>query len=248
MINEDLAKQILQKNSNKNKEIVDLKKSIVFELQKIVSFTNKNINDIKKDITAINSIEVRNGIDGKDGTNGQDGKDGVNGNDGLTPKKGVDYFTEDEVDNIIKSVASEIDLTKFATKESLTEYKDSNRDRFIRIEKILNEYLEGLGDMEVEDRKILIQSITGGSDVDLSEYYTHTFETVSKNLKSIPSTLSYTGDDLTSITYSNGIIKTLNYTGDNLTSIVLSGSTPEGIDLTKTLSYVGDDLTEITYS
>lgn len=75
-----------------------------------------------------------------------------------------------------------------------------------------------------------------------------TFETVSKNLDASGATLVYTGENLTSITYLNGIIKTLAYTGDNLTSVVLSGSTPAGINLTKTLSYTGDNLTGVSYT
>lgn len=74
------------------------------------------------------------------------------------------------------------------------------------------------------------------------------FETVSKNLPASGATLSYTGENLTSIAYVNGVTKTLNYTGDNLTSVVLSGSTPSGIDLTKTLSYTGENITSIVYS
>jgi hypothetical protein len=75
-----------------------------------------------------------------------------------------------------------------------------------------------------------------------------TFETVSKNLDANDATLNYTGEDLTSIVYSNGITKTLNYTGTDLTSVVLSGTTPGGIDLTKTLSYIGDNLVGVSYS
>ena len=87
-----------------------------------------------------------------------------------------------------------------------------------------------------------IEFLPGGGGIAVS------FETVSKNLSAIDATLNYTGDDLTSIVYTNGITKTLNYTSGNLTSIVLSGSTPGGIDLTKTLSYTGDNLTGISYS
>jgi hypothetical protein len=74
------------------------------------------------------------------------------------------------------------------------------------------------------------------------------FETVSKNLSAENATLTYSGGNLTSIAYANGITKTLNYSGGNLASIVLSGSTPGGIDLTKTLTYTGSDLTSIAYS
>jgi len=74
------------------------------------------------------------------------------------------------------------------------------------------------------------------------------FETVSKNLDASGATLAYTGENLTSIAYVNGISKTLNYTGENLTSVVLSGTTPGGIDLTKTLSYTGENLTGVSYA
>lgn len=77
------------------------------------------------------------------------------------------------------------------------------------------------------------------------------FEYVSKNIKSWDYSLSYTGDKLTVVVYtenSNTITKTLNYTGDKLTSIVLSGDTPTGIDLTKTLTYTGDQLTSVAYT
>lgn len=75
------------------------------------------------------------------------------------------------------------------------------------------------------------------------------FETVSANLSSVDYTLNYDiNGNITSIDYSNGIIKTFNYTGEDITSIVLSGSTPGGIELTKTLTYVDGDITEISYS
>lgn len=75
-----------------------------------------------------------------------------------------------------------------------------------------------------------------------------TFETVSKNLRSVACTLAYTSGKLTSLTYSNGVVKTLNYTGDVLTSIVLSGATPAGISLTKSLSYTAGVLTGVSYA
>lgn len=77
------------------------------------------------------------------------------------------------------------------------------------------------------------------------------FETVSKNLKTYPYSITCNGDDIDYITYNNGvsqIIKTFNYTLGVLTSIVLSGDTPSGINLTKTFHYTGDDLTSVSYS
>ena len=48
------------------------------------------------------------GDKGTDGLNGADGKDGKNGVDGYTPVKGVDYFTEDEVSEMVQAVLAAI--------------------------------------------------------------------------------------------------------------------------------------------
>lgn len=84
------------------------------------------------------------------------------------------------------------------------------------------------------------------------ESWQETFETVSKNLKTKPYTLAYSGDQLTSITYDLGggqqIVKTFGYTGSKLTSITLSGIIPDGINTVKTLHYTGEALTSVTYS
>lgn len=93
--------------------------------------------------------------------------------------------------------------------------------------------------------------ITFGYKGDTGDSWQQTFETVSKNLINYPSTLNYTGADLTSIDYTTGggtITKTFGYTAGVLTSITLSGDTPAGIATTKTLGYTGDDLTSINYS
>lgn len=69
------------------------------------------------------------------------------------------------------------------------------------------------------------------------------FETVSQNMESLDRSFNYDGDGrLTSvvgvITATASITKTLNYDGDGrLESIVLSGNTPDGINLRKSLSY-----------
>ena len=75
-----------------------------------------------------------------------------------------------------------------------------------------------------------------------------TFETVSKNQKSVDYELVYTDGDLTSIVYANGITKTLGYADGELVTITLSGSTPAGIDLVKTLTYTDGELTSVAYS
>ena len=55
--------------------------------------------------------------------------------------------------------------------------------------------------------------------------FNETFETISKNLKSFPYTISYINDNIASIIYTTdtGIVtKIFNYTNGDLTSIVLS--------------------------
>ena len=77
-----------------------------------------------------------------------------------------------------------------------------------------------------------------------------TYETVSRNLKSYPATLSYTAGELSSISYATpggAVVKTLNRTAGRLASIVLSGALPSGIATTKTLTYSGDTLTGVAY-
>ena len=103
---------------------------------------------------------------------------------------------------------------------------------------------------DVRDFQDLENRVSGLESVP-SSGLSETFETVNKNLKSWDYALNYTGSNLTSIVYTDGvdtITKTLNYTGSDLTSIVLSGDTPSGIDLTKTLTYTGADLTGVAYS
>ena len=74
------------------------------------------------------------------------------------------------------------------------------------------------GAMEVKDSSGSWLPIGTGAASDSPE-----FEKTSKNLASYPYTLTYTGENLTSIAYTTPtpgtITKTLNYTGDVLTSI-----------------------------
>lgn len=78
------------------------------------------------------------------------------------------------------------------------------------------------------------------------------FETVSKNLKTYPYTLTNGVDGVSDITYDIGgglsVIKTFHYTLGILDNITLSGDTPTGIKLTKTFHYIGDELISVTYS
>ena len=58
-------------------------------------------------------------INGKDG---KDGKDGAPGADGYTPVKGVDYFTEEDKQEVVDAV--ELEITEKVTAISITEAED----------------------------------------------------------------------------------------------------------------------------
>ena len=52
-------------------------------------------------------------LKGADGTNGRDGANGVNGTngrDGITPVKGVDYFTEQDIQNFITQIPETVEI------------------------------------------------------------------------------------------------------------------------------------------
>lgn len=74
------------------------------------------------------------------------------------------------------------------------------------------------------------------------------FETVAANLDASGAVLAYSGGDLATITYANGVVKTFAYGPDGLASVTLSGNVPAGIDLTKELTYTAGNLSGFTYS
>jgi hypothetical protein len=81
---------------------------------------------------------------------------------------------------------------------------------------------------------------------------TPSFEIISKNLKSYPYAITYSGKDIDYITYDLGggaaVVKTFGYSGKDLITVTLSGDIPSGIDTIKTLGYTGKDLTSVAYS
>ena len=158
-------------------------------------------------------VEGRDGLNGRDGVDGTDGKpgrDGIDGRPGRDGKDGADGQPGTGI-KTIKSHGSDMEI----------ELTDGSKSRH---------RLAGGGGTP----------FGGSSAPDLSRYVEISFETLSKNLKSVNAVPVYTDGRLTGLNYANGIVKTLNYIGDQLTSIVLSGATPSGISLTKTINYNPD--------
>jgi hypothetical protein len=81
-------------------------------------------------------------------------------------------------------------------------------------------------------------------------FISQTFETLSKNLKSFPYTISYNGTQIANLSYTTGggtMIKALNYSGDLIANIVISG-TYLSETYTKTLTYANTSITGASYS
>lgn len=97
-------------------------------------------------------------------------------------------------------------------------------------------------DRRVSDVQADVDAIISGGTL------AESFETVSKNLRAVDAVLNYSGGDLVSIVYANGITKTFGYSGGNLSTVTLSGATPGGISLSKGFTYSGGDLVAVDYS
>ena len=167
------------------------------------------------------------GRDGQDGTNGQDGtdgRDGVNGTDGRDGKDGLNGVGIREIYVDPDDGHLYVEFTNGRVTDAGLVKGKPGRD---------GKSGHGGG--------LVIQS-GGGSGI------ADTFETVSKNLSASGAVMGYTDGDLTTVTYSNGIVKTLAYSLDGLSSVTLSGNTPGGIALVKTLQYNSPDLSGFTYS
>jgi hypothetical protein len=78
-------------------------------------------------------IDGRDGVDGAPGKDGRDGRDGVDGKvgprgpagkDGKTPKKGKEYFTEEEVEEITRQAIERARIAVSSRTYSLNEMDD----------------------------------------------------------------------------------------------------------------------------
>lgn len=93
-----------------------------------------------------------------------------------------------------------------------------------------------------------ILNIAGSDQTFSPTSISYTFEYLNKNIRSWDAVFSWTGLELTSITYTNGsisVVKTFFYTSGTLSSITLLFN---GTTLTKTLGYSSGKIVSITYS
>lgn len=111
-------------------EIEDERENVIENIQKV---TNEVISRVDEAVSRVedgkDGKDGRDGRDGRDGVDGKNGKDGRNGTDGMTPIKGVDYFTDEEIDNITLDVLSQVPQSKDSTgEEIINKINDVNSD------------------------------------------------------------------------------------------------------------------------
>lgn len=94
----------------------ELRSLIIQDLQKVENLFNQLSDKVDADVekavkTALEEAKASGEFDGQDGQDGQNGQDGQDGQDGYTPVKGIDYFTEAEVNSIATQAVGKISLT-----------------------------------------------------------------------------------------------------------------------------------------
>jgi hypothetical protein len=208
---------------------------VVQGLKKIKSDMEQRFAELDGNIQAKVSA-IQNGRDGKEGKPGREGKQGPAGAvgpagaTGAPGKDGIDGANGVSVAN----ARIDFDGSLIIMLDDGTEINAGEVVPFDVAEKF-SVITNGGGTSQT-----VIDALERKVDV--------SFETISKNLKALNGSFTYTSGVLTSINYGT-ILKTLNYTSGVLTSIVLSGAgLPSGISLTKTLGYTSGVLTSITYS
>jgi len=111
-------------------------------------------------------------------------------------------------------------------------------------------------DSEVQELQILYANLVLGSGTHTTTTtgLAETFETVSKNLKQYPYSLTYdTGDYLTSVRYqisdTSYVMKSLSYNSSGQLYLVgLTGNPVPSVSLFKHLYYSGSNITGVSYS
>lgn len=115
-------------NSNSSESSTEMAMSkeqieaLVKEIVNNSSVSKDNVNSFKESIinSTVDYLRQYNlltaGKDGKDGIDGKAGKDGKDGEDGITPQKGIDYFTEKDIQSMSETILNTI------TKDGLNVY------------------------------------------------------------------------------------------------------------------------------
>ena len=123
----------------KVEEAINSTTTIPEEYESWIDIANEKLNEIdnldldvnKEGITSTVTITKKDGstksVEINDGADGQDGRDGQDGQDGYTPQKGIDYFTEQDIEEMETDVKEDVldeVYTKSETETLLQEKAD----------------------------------------------------------------------------------------------------------------------------
>lgn len=113
---DDIIRAIKEKENSDEVSVNNLDELVnpIIEAQNATTEAIKQIKgtDDRKEVeVSLKGVSVV-AIKGDTGEKGEDGKDGKDGQDGYTPKKFKDYFTKEEIDQIIKKVQKSIRIPK----------------------------------------------------------------------------------------------------------------------------------------
>ena len=121
------------------------------------SLTDNDRENIKKAvISSLGDIKGKDGATGKTGRAGKDGADGRDGRDGKTPVKGVDYFTDRELDLFVATV--EHNVKDYFDAHELDEIAAMTDSIKADVLEIFNKSADTLGD-DLKDQEKEISSI-----------------------------------------------------------------------------------------
>lgn len=112
---EEITKEVSSSVDQSSATITDAQKeSIIRDVVNQVGTSGLSENEIRSVVyNTINTMDLKGergatGATGSAGQDGKDGRDGEDGEDGKTPVRGIDYFTESDVDSMVSRVATEI--------------------------------------------------------------------------------------------------------------------------------------------
>lgn len=239
---ENLSKEYLQTINEAIEDIENQNKTL---LENVSNKTAQNQTDFESQVKELKEILKK--VKAIKTTKPADGIDGVNPN------------PEDVVPLVLEKLPKQEEIIgeKIVDKINALSLDDENKIDASHIKNLpepKSSRIYGTSGIKeiIAGDNITVDNSNLGYPVISSTGSTETFESVSKNIKSYPYTIAYSGGDVSTITYDLGggleVVKTFGYTSGDVTTVTLSGDTPAGIDLIKTISYSGGAVDNIVYS
>lgn len=194
-------------------------------------------------LASLKGADGRNGIDGINGTNGKDGTNGINGK---TPVKGVDYFTQAEIQQIENNAAAKVDLSDYTKSADLSSVATSGSYNDLK-DKPTIPSTAGLASTKYVDDKvagIVIPTVpTKVSAFENDKGYLTEHQSLAEYAKKteIPapytlptastSTLGGVKVDGNTITIADGVISSIGGSGSNVEEVYIGASVPSDADI-----------------